>query len=191
MPLTKISGNQINPATEAIITNLSFLAQTSVLTLPSGTEANRPTGMSYGTIRYNTDNDQAEIYVADSGQGSPGWTDVGGGGPAIGEGSIIRTNGTNIQENLTVGPTANGGVEFTNGFSAGPIQIDSGYTVTIENGASWTLLGDVILSSFIIAVSTSLKILFIGNRSSLRSGFHHVFNLVVLVFMDVSLVNSV
>ena len=54
MALTKISGNQISPTTEAIITNLSFLNQDSVLTLPSGTTANQPTGISFGTLRYNT-----------------------------------------------------------------------------------------------------------------------------------------
>ena len=37
--------------------------------------------------------------------------DVGGGGPSVGENSIIRTNGTNIEENITVGPSFNGGVE--------------------------------------------------------------------------------
>ena len=42
---------------------------------------------------------------------------------------------------MTVGPSANGGAEFTNGFTAGPITIQNGRTVTIENGASWFLLG--------------------------------------------------
>ena len=71
----------------------------------------------------------------------PGWDDVGGGGPSVGEDSIIRTNGTTIGETLTVGPSANGGVEFTNGFSAGPINIANGNTVTVENGAQWFILG--------------------------------------------------
>ena len=59
MALTKIRGNQINTATEAIVTTLSFLNQTSVLRIPSGTQANRPTGVSPGTIRFNTDTDSA------------------------------------------------------------------------------------------------------------------------------------
>lgn len=148
MPLTKISGNQINPATEAIITNLSFLAQTSVLTLPSGTEANRPTGMSYGTIRYNTDNDQAEIYVADSGQGSPGWTDVGGGGTGLGSNSVIRTNSNVIEENIDIDPNTLG-AEYTNAFSAGPISIAQGYQVTVRSPANYYILGeDSATSSF-------------------------------------------
>ena len=83
----------------------------------------------------------AQIYKADAAQGVPGWDDVGGGGPSVGEDSIIRTNGTTINETLTVGPSANGGVEFTNGFSAGPIQVANGNTVTVENGAQWFILG--------------------------------------------------
>ena len=83
----------------------------------------------------------SQIYKADAAQGVPGWDDVGGGGPSVGEDSIIRTNGTTIGETLTVGPSANGGVEFTNGFSAGPINIANGNTVTVENGAQWFILG--------------------------------------------------
>jgi len=75
------------------------------------------------------------------GPGTPGWDDVGGGGPSLGDDSIIRTNGAEITENITIGPSANNGVEFTNGFSAAPITIANGYTVTIENGATWTLIG--------------------------------------------------
>ena len=142
---TKINGNQIQATTRGLVEAWSISEQ---LNLPSlnQSQVNALGTPAFGTLVYNNTEDMAQIYKQDANQGNPGWTDVGGGGPAIGEGSIIRTNGTNIQENLTVGPTANGGVEFTNGFSAGPIQIDSGYTVTIENGASWTLLGDDDLS---------------------------------------------
>ena len=91
--------------------------------------------------RYNTTEDMAQIYKADAAQGVPGWDDVGGGGPSVGEDSIIRTNGTTIGETLTVGPSANGGVEFSNGFSAGPINIANGNTVTVENGAQWFIIG--------------------------------------------------
>ena len=137
---TKIIGNQIDATTRAIMEalqvteqiNLPNLNQTQVTAL--GTPA-------YGTLVYNSTEDMAQIYKQDAAQGVPGWTDVGGGGPSVGENSIIRTNGPTISENLTVGPTANGGVEFTNGFSAGPITIANGYTVTIENGAAWNIIG--------------------------------------------------
>ena len=139
MALSRISGNQISTSTEAIISTLSFLNTTSVLRIPVGNTAQRPTGVSVGTLRFNVDIDEAEIYKADNGTGVAGWAPVAGGGPSIGKDSIIRTNNDVIEENLTIGPVANLGDEFTNGMSAGPITIASGYTVTIENGASWSV----------------------------------------------------
>ena len=140
MATTRISGNQIANTTNAIITTLSFLNDNSVFRLPSGTQSQRPVSVSVGTLRFNTTIDQAEIYKADDGTGSPGWTPVAGGGPAIGTDSIVRTNNNVIAENLTVGPSANNGAEFTNGMSAGPITVANGYTVTVETGGSWSVV---------------------------------------------------
>ena len=138
MAITKISGNQISQSTSAIITTLSFLSTNSVFRLPAGSTANRPTGVSVGTLRFNTSLDSAEIYKADDGTGSAGWSPVAGGGPSLGTDSIIRTNPTTISENITVGPTA--GNEFANGMSAGPITVANGYTVTVESGGSWSVV---------------------------------------------------
>ena len=139
MAITKISGNQVSQSTSAIITTLSFVSKSAaVFRLPSGTTANRPTGVSVGTLRFNTTLDSAEIYKADDGTGSAGWSPVAGGGPSLGTDSIIRTNPTTISENLTVGPSA--GSEFANGMSAGPITVANGYTVTVETGGSWSVV---------------------------------------------------
>ncbi|MAG49280.1 hypothetical protein CMO86_06360 [Candidatus Woesearchaeota archaeon] len=137
MAISRISGNQISTSTEAIISTLSFLNQTSVLRIPAGTQANRPTGVSVGTIRFNTDVDAAEIYKADDGTGSAGWSPISGGGPSLGSDSVIRTNPNTISENITVGPSA--GTEFANGMSAGPMTIGNGYTITIESGGAWSV----------------------------------------------------
>ena len=137
MAISRISGNQISTSTEAIISTLSFLNQTSVLRIPAGTQANRPTGVSVGTIRFNTDVDAAEIYKADDGTGSAGWSPISGGGPSLGSDSVIRTNPNTISENITVGPTA--GTECANGMSAGPMTIANGYTITIESGGAWSV----------------------------------------------------
>ena len=139
MAISRISGNQISTSTEAIISTLSFLNATSVLRVPSGTTAQRPTGVSVGTLRFNTDLDAAEIYKADNGTGSAGWAPISGGGPSLGQDSVVRTNANTISENLTVGPTAGGGAEYAIGMSAGPITIANGFTITIENGASWSV----------------------------------------------------
>ena len=51
--------------------------------------------------------------------------------PWLGTNSIIRTNANNIAENILIDSA-------TNGMSAGPIQIDSGFTVTV-NG-EWSIM---------------------------------------------------
>ena len=137
MAISRISGNQISTSTAAIITTLSFLSTNSVFRLPAGTTAQRPTSVSVGTLRFNTTLDAAEIYKADDGTGSAGWASVSGGGPSLGDKSVIRTNAATIAENITVGPTA--GAEFANGMSAGPITINSGFTVTVESGGAWSI----------------------------------------------------
>ena len=138
---TKIIGNQIDQVTRAIIEALQVTEQVNLPAL-NQSAVNALGTPAYGTLVYNTTEDMAQIYKADAAQGVPGWDDVGGGGPSLGEDSIIRTNGKNIQENITVGSTANGGPEFSNGATIGPVQIDNGFTVTVENGAAWNIIGE-------------------------------------------------
>ena len=138
---TKIIGNQIDAATRAIVTALDATEQLNLPDL-NQSQIDALGTPAFGTLVYNTTEDEAQIYKQDASQGNPGWDTVGGGGPSIGEGSIIRTNGDFIAENLTVGSVANGGNEFTNGFTFGEVTINNGYTVTVENGASWTVFSD-------------------------------------------------
>lgn len=139
MALTQINGNQISSSTAALITQLSFLNSNSILQLPVGTTQQRPTGVSFGTIRFNTTLDSVEVYKSDSdGQGTDGWGSVGGGGPSRGRDSVIRTNRNYINENITVGPSQ--GEQFTNGMSAGPVTISPGFTVTVDTGGSWSVV---------------------------------------------------
>ena len=138
---TKIIGNQIDQVTRAIMEALQVTEQINLPAL-NQSAVNALGTPAYGTLVYNTTEDMAQIYKADAAQGVPGWDDVGGGGPSLGEDSIIRTNGKNIQENITVGSTANGGPEFSNGATIGPVTIDNGFTVTVENGAAWNIIGE-------------------------------------------------
>jgi hypothetical protein len=137
---TKIIGNQIDAATRAIMEALDVTEQINLPAL-NQSAINALGTPAYGTLVYNTTEDMAQIYLQDAQAGVPGWDDVGGGGPSVGEDSIIRTNANFINQNITVGPSANGGEEFRNGFTAGPVEIQNGFTVTIENAASWFLLG--------------------------------------------------
>ena len=139
MALTQINGNQISTSTQALITQLSFLNANSVLQLPTGTSSQRPAGASYGTIRFNTTIDNVEVYKSDSdGQGTDGWGQIGGGGPAKGLDSLIRTNRNTITENITIGPSQ--GAQYANGMSAGPITVSNGYTVTVDTNGSWSIV---------------------------------------------------
>jgi hypothetical protein len=139
MALQQINGNQISTSTQAIISTLSFLSTNSVFQLPTGTTEQRPTGVSYGTLRFNTTLDNVECYKTDiDGLGTDGWGSIGGGGPSRGLDSIIRTNRNFISENITVGISS--GEKYVNGMTAGPITINSGYSVTIESGAAWSVV---------------------------------------------------
>ena len=143
MSLTRIRGNQISTATSGVIDALSFLDGESVFRLPAGTEAQRPGSPAVGTMRYNSEanngNGQAEIYVADIGTGSPGWTAVGGGGASLGRGGVIRSNAPYIDEDIDVDPSLDD--KFTNAFTRGPLEIRDGFTVTVANGADWEIWG--------------------------------------------------
>ncbi|AGH56126.1 hypothetical protein CPRG_00042 [Synechococcus phage Syn30] len=132
MAFTQITGDNISTATNATITALAFQNTNSVLALPAGSTADRPTTPALGSIRYNSDDDNAEIYITNvDGSGTDGWAPVAGGGPSVGNDSIIRTNGTQLTEDAAVGAGApNNDDKFSNGFTIGPITV-SGATTTL------------------------------------------------------------
>jgi len=142
MSQTKIKGSNISQTTDATISALRFLntAGNAVLQLPVGTTGQRPAGAIDGTVRFNTTLNAAEIRRPPVAGQASDWFPLSGGGPSIGDKSIIRTNANTINENLTIGPTGTQtGAEFANGMSAGPITIATGRTITIQNGASWSV----------------------------------------------------
>ena len=95
---------------------------TSALKVPVGTQAQRPTGAN-GKIRYNTDTNAFEGY------GNGVWGGIGG---AQANG-VIYENSTTISANYTL-------TTGKNGFSVGPIQINSGVSVTVPSGQRWVVL---------------------------------------------------
>ena len=145
MALTKINGNNIDTTTEALIKILQLSGNGSYLEIPKyANQAAITTALpspAYGSIVYNTEEDAAQIYVADAAQGNPGWTSVGGGGASLGEKSIVRTNANVITENINIGGTTNPDPEYANAFSCGPITINAGFTVAIDNTYEWTIFG--------------------------------------------------
>jgi hypothetical protein len=143
MALTKINENQISTSTSALITSLSFLNTNSILQLPSGNTSQRPTGINFGAIRYNNQIDRAEIYTANgTATGVPGWVAIGAETGIDGGDAFVRTNGTTITKNCTIGPTANADQKYTYGMLVGDITIATNITVTIETGAILSIFGE-------------------------------------------------
>lgn len=100
---------------------------TGAITIPIGTIAERPVAAVDGWFRYNSDYNQFEGYIAG------GWGPVGGGATGGGGDQVFVQNQMIVTTTYSLPP----------GFSAssvGPIEIDSGATVTIPDGQYWVIL---------------------------------------------------
>jgi len=102
---------------------------TGAIDVAAGTAAERPGTPSAGMIRFNTDDTTFEGYDGSA------WGQIGGGGGASGGGSdaVFYENGQNVTTDYTI-------TSSTNAMSAGPITVDSGATVTIPSGSTWTIV---------------------------------------------------
>ena len=113
----------------ALVTTVAKTSATGSAILPVGTTAQRDGSPVKGYFRYNDDLDIFEGYTE-----GVGWGQVGGGqmyGTA--QRKAIFFNSKTIAENLTV-------LSIDNGGSFGPIDIADGFTVTIEDGAVWSIV---------------------------------------------------
>jgi len=100
---------------------------TGAVTLPVGTTAQEPSSPTRGMIRFNSQILQFEGYNGTS------WTSVGGGATGGGGDQVFVQNQGIVTTNYTL----------STGFNAesvGPIQINSGVSVTIPSGARWVIL---------------------------------------------------
>lgn len=109
----------------------AFVAKTSstgTAVIPAGTEAQRDASPAIGAIRYSS------TLVGWEGWNGTNWVSIGG-GQMLGNALVkaISYNSQTIAENLTI---ATG----TNGFSAGPVTVTPGYTVTISPGTVWRIV---------------------------------------------------
>jgi len=107
------------------VTNISDQANSSTgwLDLPVGTTAQRGSPTS-GAVRYNTDDSAFEGYNGSA------WGALGGGNTTS---NGLWENNATISANYTI-TTGN------NALSAGPITVDSGVTVTVPSGSTWTVV---------------------------------------------------
>ena len=100
--------------------------------LPNGTTAERPTSF-LGQLRYNTDTNSFEGYQG----ATAAWGSIGGGATGGGSDAIFWENGQTITTDYTIG---DGFGAVCNAMTAGPVTIDTGVTVTVESGETWTVL---------------------------------------------------
>ena len=101
------------------------VSATDAIRVAAGTTGQRPTGAA-GMIRYNSTLGQFEGYGA-------AWGTIGGGAKGGGSDDIFYENGQTVTTNYTL--TTN-----KNAMTAGPVAINSGVTVTVPSGSSWTIV---------------------------------------------------
>jgi len=96
------------------------------LVLPASTTGNRPTA-STGMLRFNT------TTVAFEGYNGTAWGSIGGGATGGGTDAIFYLNGQTVTTDYTIPTSYNAG-------TFGPISVNSGATVTIPTGSTWSIV---------------------------------------------------
>ncbi len=100
---------------------------TGSITVPQGTTQERPgTGVN-GMFRYNSTNNQFEGYANNA------WGAVGGGATGGGSDAWAVEHDNTITTSYTIGTGKNV-------ISAGPLTVNSGATVTVPSGSTWTIV---------------------------------------------------
>ena len=100
---------------------------TGSITVPQGTTSERPgTGVN-GMFRYNTTDNRFEGYLNNA------WGAVGGGATGGGSDGWALEHDNTITTSYTIGTGKNV-------ISAGPLTVNSGATVTVPSGSTWTIV---------------------------------------------------
>jgi hypothetical protein len=103
----------------------SITALTGAVQVPTGTTAQRPTGVE-GLLRRNAELDQWEGYDGAS------WSGIGGASGAGGN-PFCYENDITVTGDYTI-------TTDKNAMSAGPITIASGVTITVPSGSTWSVV---------------------------------------------------
>ena len=116
----------ISTATQtALDLKASITSGTGAVQVPTGTTAQRPTGVE-GLLRRNAELDQWEGY--DGAQ----WSGIGGASGAGGN-PFCYENDITVIADYTI-------TTDKNAMSAGPITVGSGVTVTVPAGSTWSIV---------------------------------------------------
>jgi len=102
------------------------VSSTDSILIPVGTTAQRPTGAT-GYLRFNSDTTSFEGYNGTA------WGSIGGGATGGGTDAIFYLNGQTVTTNYSIPAGQNAG-------TFGPISVNSGATVTIPSGSTWSIV---------------------------------------------------
>lgn len=108
------------------VTGLGAFNGTGALKIPAGTTGQQPSPTT-GMIRFNSTTNQFEGYGASS------WGSLGGGATGGSGNQAFFENDQTVTANYTIPATKNAG-------TFGPITIDTGVTVTVSTGSTWTVV---------------------------------------------------
>ena len=102
-------------------------SDTGAASLPTGTSAQRPGTPVEGMFRRNTDTGQFEGYTGSA------WSGVGGASGGAGNPFVYQHDHTVTADHTIPGTQ--------NAISGGPMTINTGVTITVATGATWTIVG--------------------------------------------------
>ena len=98
-------------------------SSTGSAVIPAGTTAERNSSPANGNFRYNSSLNSFEGYVDGA------WGGVGG----AQAGGVIYENNQSVTANYTISTNKNG-------FSVGPITVNSGVSITVPSGSVWVII---------------------------------------------------
>lgn len=124
-PFTITATGSVGIGTGSPAVSLAVSSTDSIL-VPVGTTAQRPTGAT-GYLRFNTTTTSFEGFNGTS------WGSIGGGAAGGGSDAIFYNNGQTVTTNYSIPSGQNAG-------TFGPITINSGVTVTVPSGSTWSIV---------------------------------------------------
>lgn len=103
------------------------MSGTGQIKVPASTTANRSGTPAAGMFRFNTEVTKFEGYNGTT------WGTVGGGATGGGADEVFIENGQTVTTNYTITASKNAG-------TFGPITVNSGVTVTVPSGSTWSIV---------------------------------------------------
>ena len=122
----RVGNNGATTGLSIATTGIVSFPTTGAIVLPVGTTAQQPTAAT-GMIRFNSTN------VTFEGYNGTVWGSIGGGATGGGTDQIFYLNGQTVTTNYSIPSGQNAG-------TFGPVTVNSGVTVTIPSGSTWSIV---------------------------------------------------